>query len=122
MVSVTDVAETSEPVPVDNLVNTTIGRMRYNRRTRQRSASITITNTSSTAITNPILVIESLTGTGVSVEGTDGTTSDGKRYIDLRKYLSDDKLDPGESLSINLIFLNPSRRRFSLELGVRGII
>ena len=52
----------------------------------------------------------------------DGTTSDGKDYIDLSGIVSDGKLESGESIITRLYFNNPNRILFTMDLSVRGIV
>jgi len=54
--------------------------------------------------------------------GADGTTADGKSYIDLSALLRDGKLDLGEGVSKRIYFNNPKRRRFNCSMSVRGVV
>ena len=111
------------PVPVDDLVDTSLSQVRYDRRTRQYSMNVTITNTSAREIGSPVcLAMESISNPAVTLADCDGTTLDGKQYIDLSGLLGDDLLDPGESISTRIFFNNPTRARFICETSVRGLI
>jgi len=111
------------PVPVDDLVHLTYGYMRFDRRTGLMSMDVRITNTSDRTIISPVgLVIESISDSSVTLASSDGTTHDGKPYIDLSGLLGDGQLVPGESVTTRLYFNNPSRRRFTFEPSVRAIV
>jgi len=111
------------PVVVDELVSIVVGRVGYDRRTGQFSVSVTVTNTSATVINSPVwLVIESISSPSVTVANPDGTTADGKPYLDLSGLLGDAQLDPGETVIKRIYFNNPSRVRFTFEASVRGVI
>jgi VCBS repeat-containing protein len=117
------VIPTPPQVVVDDLVSISGDTVRYDRQTGQTSVEFTITNTSDTVIEGPIwLVIENISDPNITLANSDGTTSDGKLYIDLTTYLDDERLDPGESVIIRLYFNNPDRLRFTLELSVLGVI
>jgi hypothetical protein len=108
---------------VDDLVSVSCGLVGYDRRTGQFSVNLTVTNKSDKVIGGPIwLVIDKISDSSITLANADGTTSDGKRYIDLSKYLSDGRLDPGESVSVRLYFYNPKRLRFTFQPTVRGVI
>ena len=116
-------AAPTTPVPVDDLVSVSCGLVGYDRRTGQFSVNLTVTNKSDKVISGPIwLVIDKISDSSITLANADGTTSDGKRYIDLSKYLSDGRLDPGESATVRLYFYNPKRLRFTFQPTVRGII
>ncbi|MFH1883847.1 MAG: leucine-rich repeat domain-containing protein, partial [Planctomycetota bacterium] len=111
------------PVSVDEYTETNLGRVGYDRRTRRFSVNATVTNTSDTAIGSPVwLVIESISNPGVTLANADGTTIDGKEYIDLSGLLGDGQLEPGESVTKRLYFNNPNRVRFTFEPSIRGVI
>lgn len=116
-------AMVSGPEPVDDLVSVSYGSSRYNRRTGQFSVDVTITNTSDTAIGGPIwLAIEDISDPSITLDNSDGITSDGKLYINLSNYLNDGRLNPGESVTTRLYFNNPNRLRFIIQASVRGVI
>ena len=82
-----------------------------------------ITNTSDRLLVSPVgLVIESISDPSVTLANSDGTTHDGKEYIDLSGLLGDGQLDPDESVSTRIYFNNPSRARFTIDPSVRGMI
>lgn len=108
---------------VDEYVGVNMGRLGYDRRTRQFSVGVTVTNTSAEVIGSPVqLVIESISSPSVTVANPDGTTPDGKPFLDLTPLLGDDQLAPGESVATRLYFNNPTRRRFSFDTSVRGVL
>ena len=109
--------------PVDDLVSVSCGLVGYDRRTGQFSTNVTVTNTSSTKIDSPVwLVIESISPPEVTLANPDGTTLDGKPYVDLSGLLGNGQLDPAETISKRIYFNNPSRLRFTFEPSVRGLI
>ena len=111
------------PVVVDELVNISVGRLAYDRRTGQFSVSVTVTNTSAEFIGSPVqLVVESISSPSVTVASPDGTTPDSKPYLDLTPLLGDDQLAPGESVATRIYFNNPTRTRFTFEPSVYGVI
>jgi len=116
-------AAPTTPVPVDDLVSVSCGLVGYDRRTGQFSVNLTVTNKSDKVIGGPIwLVIDKISDSSITLANADGTTSDGKRYIDLSKYLSDGRLDPGESATVRLYFYNPKRLRFTFTPSVWGVV
>jgi VCBS repeat-containing protein len=122
-VTITVYIPTPTQVVVDDLVSVSGDIVRYDRQTGQSSVEFTITNTSDTAIEGPIwLVIENISDPNITLANSDGTTSDGKLYIDLSTHLDDGRLDPGESVTIRLYFNNPDRLRFTFESSVLGVI
>jgi len=111
------------PEPVDDLVSISCGLVGYERRTGQFSVNLTVTNKSDKVISGPIwLVIDNISDSSITLANADGTTSDGKLYIDLSKHLNDGRLDPGESVRVRLYFYNPKRLRFTFAPSVRGVI
>ena len=111
------------PEPVDDLVSISVGRASYDRRTAQFSVNATITNTSQVVIYNPVwLVIETISNPGVTLSNADGTTIDGKPYVDLSGLLGNGQLDPGETISKRIYFNNPNRVQFTFEPSLRGMI
>jgi hypothetical protein len=111
------------PILINDLVGISSGLVSYDRRTGQFSANVTVKNTSATVVNSPVwLVIESISNPAVTLAGADGTTADGKPYIDLSGLLGDGKLAPGESISKRIYFNNPNRVQFTFKPSVRGII
>jgi RHS repeat-associated protein len=109
--------------PVDDLVSVSVGQVGYDRRTGQFGVDVTVTNTSQTAIGIPVwLVIKNVSDPNVTLAGNDGTTADGKPYIDLSGLLGDGQLDPSESVSKRIYFNNPKGVRFTFEPSVWGVI
>jgi hypothetical protein len=110
------------PVPIDDLVDISLGRMRYDRRTGQFILNATVANSSARTIVSPIyLVVDNISNPAVTLANGDGTTEDGKEYIDLSGLLGDDELEPGESIVTSVCFNNSSRVRFTCDFSVRGI-
>ena len=111
------------PVSVDEYTETNLGRVGYDRRTGRFSVNATVTNTSNTAIGSPVwFVIESINNPGVTVANADGTTYDGKPYIELSGLLENALLCPGESVATRVYFNNPNRVRFTFQPSVWGMI
>ena len=112
-----------EPPPVNNLLRISSGLVSFDRRTGQFSVNVTITNTSSAMIGNPVwLVIESISNAGVTLANPDGTTADGKPYLDLSGLLGDGVLNPAESVNKRIYFNNPNRLKFTFTPSVRGVV
>jgi hypothetical protein len=110
-------------ISVNNLVNISCGRVGYDRRTGQFSVDVTVKNTSVTVIASPVwFVIETISSPAVTLAGSDGTTVDGKPYMDLSGLLGNGQLDAGETISKRIYFNNPNRVQFTFKPSVRGII
>jgi hypothetical protein len=115
--------EFNAPSTVDNLVAVSAGLVSYDRRTGQFSVNVTVKNTSATVVNSPVwLVIESISNPAVTLAGADGTTADGKPYLDLSGLLGDGKLSPAETITKRLYFNNPGRVQFTFKPSVRGVI
>jgi hypothetical protein len=111
------------PLPVNGYVSISSGLVSFDRRTAKFSANVTVKNTSATVVNSPVwLVIQSISNPAVTLAGADGTTADGKPYLDLSGLLGDGKLAPGESISKRIYFNNPNRVQFTFKPSVRGII
>jgi hypothetical protein len=67
-------------------------------------------------------VIETISSPAVTLAGSDGTTVDGKPYMDLSGLLGNGQLDAGETISKRIYFNNPNRVQFTFKPSVRGII
>jgi len=113
----------TDPPPVDELVRVSVSRMSYDRRTRLFCVNVTVTNLPGDAIGSPLwLVIESISDPSVALNNGDGTTADGKEYIDLSGLLGDGQLDPGESVTTQICFDNSLRRRFTFRPSAYGVV
>ncbi len=111
------------PPLIDTFVDLAAGRIGYDRRTGQFSVNVTVTNTSAEVIGEPVwLVIEDITNPAVVLADADGTTIDGKPYVELTALLGDGQLEPGETVSKRIYFNNPGRVRFNFTPSVRGVI
>lgn len=88
----------------------------------QTYLSISLKNVSTHPLQAPVrLVIKSVTTPQVTVADPDGTTTDGKPYLDFSSQLANGELAPGKtSAARNLRFNNPSRLRFDFTTGVTG--
>ncbi len=113
----------SPQISVNSLVGVAAGAASYDRRTGQFSVGVTVKNTSSAVIGEPVwLVIDSVSSFWVVPANTDGTTEDGKAYMDLSPLLTGGNLGPGETVQTRVYFNNPQRARFTFEPGVRGVV
>ena len=116
-----DVSAQAIPAPADTLVNISLGRTGYDRRTKQFSVEVAVENMSAEVIYSDVwLVIESISSPSVTADA-DGTTGDGKPYLDLSGLLGDGQLDPGETVYVRIYFNNPNRVIFGFVPSVRGI-
>ena len=97
----------------------------FNRRSGQLSRNVIVTNTSDQEIRCPlVLVINSISAEGVTVQNAAGQSPGGDPFVDLSNQVGDDgQLQPGEStLPFKLIFDNPNRRRFRFQTECLGIL
>jgi hypothetical protein len=116
------IVEIPGPKPVDTLVAISTGLISFDRRTGQFSVDVKVKNTSTTEIGEPVwLVINGISNPGVTLASPDGTTVDGKPYINLSSLLGDGKLSPGETVSKRIYFNNPKRLQFTFTPSIRGI-
>lgn len=88
----------------------------------QTYLSISLKNVSTHTLQAPLrLVIESVSTARVTVANPDGTTTDGKPYLDFNSQLANGELAPGKtSAARNLRFNNPSRLRFTFTTKLAG--
>ena len=94
----------------DDLLEIRLSRAVFNRRTGQTSMTATLTNTSPEVIEGPILLaIEDISSFDVSVINFDDLTEDDTPIF----VLATEALDPGQSLSQEIIFSNATRTRFN---------
>jgi hypothetical protein len=116
------VTEAESPAAVDHLVNVSLGRMGYDRRTGLCSMTMTITNTSAATIDGPVwVVIKGISSPEVTLAGGSGVIGGGYPYIDVTSLAQDGQLDPGESISLRISFHNPLNRRFNADWSIYGI-
>ena len=116
-----EAATPPEPVRLTDFVQIDMGGVRYNRRTGIMSLNMTITNTSDLVLTGPMrLVFDNLTP-GITLANASGYDDLGRAYIELGDLLSDGTLDPGESLTLKLSFLNPRRSRLNFDWDLWGL-
>ena len=84
---------------------------------------IAVTNISAEVIDSPLrLTIHEILPDEVTLVDPDGSTSDGKDYVDLSDLLGDGALSPGESAGKRVYFNNPSRLRFGGRASVYGTV
>ncbi len=100
---------------VTSLVSVSLGGLRLNRTTKQVAETVTITNTSSSAIAGAIsLVLDGLPA-GVTLVGATGVTQQvgtpGSSYIDV--LAAGSELGVGQSVTFTLVFNDPSLISFS---------
>ena len=116
-----DITDAGLPESVDDLVTVTFGRVSYDPRTRRFGASVTVTNTSSSAIGSPVyLAVENISQPNITVANADGTIG-GAAYVDLSGLLGDAQLAPGEAVSAWVYFDNPDGVRFTFNHRVLGM-
>ena len=113
--------DTADVTIIASAVHLSFGRIGYDRRTQQLTVLVTVTNTSGLVIDGPIhLVVENISEATVTVANANGVTHDGWPYLDLSGLVSDDRLDPGESVVTALCFTNPDSLRFTCDVIVVG--
>lgn len=98
---------------------------RFSRRNGTLLTYVLATNASADAIGAPLLlVIDSISAPGVTVQNADGTTPDGKPFFDLSGQIGEDcLLSPGEtSVPKKIAFVNPARRPFSFQASCIAIV
>jgi len=84
----------------------------FNRRTGEMSYRFSLTNSSASSLSGPVyLEIDSLTSTDVSVNNADDTTNAGMPIF----IFSHSDLASGQTVTRNIVFLNPSRVRFNFN-------
>jgi hypothetical protein len=111
------------PQSVDSLVSVYKSDARFDRATGKFSVTVTVTNISNEVIYSPLwLVIESISDPNVTLADSDGTTPDGKPYIDISGLLVDSKFEPGDIITKQIWFNNPKRVRFTFDEDVRGML
>jgi hypothetical protein len=77
----------------------------------------------SDTLTVPVhLVIASISNAQITVANADGTTADGRPYLDLSSQLGDGVLDPGDTVTKRVYFSNPNRVRSSFQPSLYGAI
>ena len=93
-------------------------RMMFNRSTSQNYLDVSVKNISEDVLLTPIkVVIDSISGTDVTVANADGMTNDGKPYFEYTSTTG--QLLAGEATDIKRIsFNNPNRLRFAYSLTV----
>ncbi len=94
-----------------------VSQVRYNRRTGEFSALLTLTNGLSDSFSPPLsAVIQNITTPTVSVLNADDMTLDGDPFFDVSHLVSDGSFDPGESLAFQVVFDNAARERFEFDV------
>jgi len=110
------------PTPLSE-VDVAYSAARYDRRTGQWSTMATIQNTSASPVRSPLyLVINSIAPETITLVEPDGTTADGRPYVDFSALVPSGQLDPGQSVGKRIAFNNPNRVRFRAEMSVYGIV
>jgi len=92
----------------------------FNRRTRQQTTTVTITNTSPFSITGVLhFSIDAITVPSTEWLNLDGVAPQGYSFKDLTPLLEDDQLLPGQALGeFSVVFSNPTRARFSFDAKI----
>lgn len=102
-------------------VSLSYSNLRYDRRTGRMSATLTLTNTSNQAIGAPLTaVIVGIDPPEVTFVDGDGTTPGGNIYADFTPLLQDNRLDPGQHVTRQIICRNPWRYRFTVSCQIWG--
>jgi|GEM_PF-6320253 len=95
----------------------------YDRRSKELSVEVTITNTSAQTFSAPLwLVIDSVSDPSIVPMDTNTPVVGGLPHVDFSDALSDGTLRPGQSVRKRVAFSNPQGLRFTFEPGVRGLI
>lgn len=95
------------------------GRIDFDRRTGQFCIEISAKNISGQSMEGPIwLVIENISYASITLANPDGTTADGKKYVDLTDLLGSNPLAPDQILKKRICFSNPDRLRFNFTVSL----
>ncbi len=100
----------------------------YDKYTNETSLIVTWTNTDTSRLFRPLLmVIENTLPSSIYVTNADGTTPDGKPYYDYSDHVSGGKLDPGKTSGAKkLIFSGPKnilrRIRFTFDVSCWAVV
>ena len=87
----------------------------YNRVTKESSYEVAATTISANGVKGPAyLVLESLSGNGVTAKNAVGTTTDGRPYY----LLKNDNLTPSEKLTVSVVLGNPANVRVNFTSAV----
>ncbi|EMI22574.1 Na-Ca exchanger/integrin-beta4 domain protein, partial [Rhodopirellula maiorica SM1] len=94
----------------------------FDFRTNKLYAELSITNSGTYAINNPLLVgVKNISSATVFPSGYAGITADGIPYFDFSSFVTGDTLEPGESTLRGILqFDNPNRETFTYELVLLG--
>ena len=109
---------------VSAAMNITKGGTRFDRRTGLLTVIVTVSNPTNSIL--PVLtplsaIVENIAPSGISVAISDGTTNSGSPYIHVENaVLADGKLAPGESLRLEIVFRNPTLKRFTFDVHLAG--
>ncbi|HEX30074.1 TPA: PEGA domain-containing protein, partial [Candidatus Poribacteria bacterium] len=104
---------------VDPYVRWSASRVRFDRRRGVFSFDLTLMNVSDKHLVGSVIVVvTSISVSGVTVANADGETPDGKPYFDYSALLVGGRLGPGESVTRRVEFNNPRRMRFTYEIKV----
>lgn len=106
-----------------------IGMPLYDGRTGLYYVNLGIKNLSDKPFVTPLwLVLDDISNPSISLAEADGTTPEGKPYVDVSDELGDEILSPGETLRTRLVFGMDGRRwtgylrRFTFNLSVLGVV
>jgi ELWxxDGT repeat protein len=120
----TDGVPTPDPSPgpaetgnVTPLVNITGSQQVYQRRQRRNRLVLTFTNTSTSRLEGPLVLVLNNLDRRIRVKGSSGATRGKGGQASPFFTLSTDPVDPGATIDLPLIFLNaPRRLRFTAQL------
>jgi ELWxxDGT repeat protein len=113
-----------DPIPgpaltgdVTPLVNITVSQQVYQRRQRRNRLVLTFTNTGTSPLEGPLVLVLNGLDRRIRVKGSAGSTRGKGRQASPFFTLSTDPINPGDTVDLSLVFLNAPRRiRFTAQL------
>jgi hypothetical protein len=120
----TDAAPTPNPTPVPTesgdvtrLVDITGVMLGYQRRQRRNRLVLTFVNNSASRLEGPVVLVLDNLERGIRVRGNSGFTHGQRGQPSPFFTLSTDAVDPGDTITLPLVFMNAPRRiRFAVRL------
>ena len=106
---------TDTPGDVTSKVQISATALVFSHATLRSTTTLTITNTSSTAISGPLELVVTGLPAGVTLANESGTTAGGSPYILMAPATL---IGPGQSITVLLSFSNPSGSLFSYGAGL----
>ncbi len=110
----------SEDVDVTSSVQRISSRLMFDRSTNTSYLDLSLKNISQGQIQTPVqVIIKNISDSRVTVDKSDGITTDGNPYFSYSQAIPGDVLLPGvQSLSRRIIFKNPNRLTFTYQSSV----